>query len=174
VFLASFRADGAALKTLAGPGPLHRDRAPVLDFIPTREGLGLEALQDDIFRVARPLALDFMAPEDPLRAAVADAVEADQAFRAADTAEALAAVLERWPWHPAARLEGAAALREGDAATAEARATRALELSPWDVPANLVLLRAARARGDEAEARDRARKALVLQPYLKEALGETR
>lgn len=176
VYLASFRGGPAELEALVRDVKvLHRDRAPVLDFIPVKEGQGMAALVDRIFELARPVANDFVPAGSPLRAEVEQALAADRAFHQAKTRAELDAVLLLYPQQPAARLELAAQVRDDESrADAVARAGDALLLSPWDVEANLVLMRAAKASGDEAKARLHAERALVLQPYSKEALAVMR
>ncbi len=157
---------------------LHRDRAPVLDFIPAQEDLGLAELLARIYGQARPVALDFMPEGSDLRADLMASLEADRAYQGVHTRAQLEAMFQNFPLHPAARLTVARLMSEakrGDAAgDRETRARAALALSPWDVQANLVLMREAQAHGQHEEAVAFARRAQVLQPYMKEATAVLR
>ncbi len=173
MYFASFRLGPRELAELMREVKVvHRDRAPVLDFIPVSDGRGQEALTARFFAASRPVVNDFLPPGAPMREEIALVFQADTAFHDAQTREELEAVLAILPEHPAARLALGALVR--DAASPperEARAEAALLLTPWDVESNLVLMGAAQAKGDLGQAVEYARHALVMQPYSKRALA---
>lgn len=161
VFLSSFRGGPAELAQLVeGITTLHRDRAPILDFIPADPEAGAHALVAAIEEVGRPVANGFVK-DAALREAVASAFEAQRAYQQSPGEPERALAL--FDDHPAARLQLAASHREAS------RFERALQYSPWDVTSHLSLMKRAAARGDRVRAREHAKKALVLQPYSKEA-----
>ncbi|MFT3707835.1 MAG: hypothetical protein QM817_09275 [Archangium sp.] len=174
-YLASFLGGRAELEALTRDvSTLHRDRAPVLDFIPTADEQGLPELLQNIYARARPVALDFAAAEaTDLRANVLASIEADRAFQQVKDIASLEAMFAKYPTHPTARLTAArlrcAAKVKTPPAELEAEALQWLELSPADVCSNLVVMRAALGRNDAKLAAEHARRALILQPYLKEA-----
>lgn len=173
MYFASFRLGPGELNELMREVKVvHRDRAPVLDFLPVSDGRGQEALTARLFELGRPVVRDFLPPDAPLGAEIERVFAADTAFHQAKTKEELEAVLALLPQHPAARLALAELVRDGPAPPErEGRAQAALQLSPWDVEANLVLMGAAQARGDLGLAGEHARRALVMQPYSKRALA---
>lgn len=156
-YLASFRLGPAELRALVqGVEGLHRDRAPVLDFLPVREGQGMVELLDAVDAASRPVALEFLPEGSPLRAGVQAAFDADLAFRRTPRTEAaLGAFLARHPGHPAATLALAEALAGRDP-------ERAAALDPYNVEALVALLRRA---DDPAQRAGLAARLRAQQPY---------